>query len=195
MIDTARHFMPLKTMKKMIDLMAQNKMNVLHWHMTDDASFPFESTLFPNISRYGSFQPFSHIYTPSDVRAVIEYSRLRGIRVIPEFDTPGRFPSKLSTRSLIHSYLNLDHTQSWGPFGVPKLLTECYDNNGVLMVPDEFGPIMPTREETYTFLQEFFGEIFNTFPDPYVHLGGDEISYYCWYMNNSSIIFSREKKL
>lgn len=160
MMDTARHYMPLKTIKKMTDLLAQNKMNVLHWHLTDDASFPYESTLFPNISRYGSFQPFSHIYTANDVREVIEYARLRGIRVIPEFDSP-------------------DHTQSWGR-GQPRLLTECYDDNGILKVPDEYGAIMPTREENYVFLQQFFGEIFNTFPDPYVHMGGDEVSYYCW---------------
>ena len=91
MMDTARHYMPLKTIKKMTDLLAQNKMNVLHWHLTDDASFPYESTLFPNISRYGSFQPFSHIYTANDVREVIEYARMRGVRVIPEFDTPGLY--------------------------------------------------------------------------------------------------------
>ena len=106
MMDTARHFIPLKTIKKMIDLLAQNKMNVLHWHLTDDASFPYESTVLPNLSRYGSFQPFSHIYTPADVRIVIEYARLRGIRVIPEFDSPG----------IILLFGILLHTINWVPF-------------------------------------------------------------------------------
>lgn len=89
MLDTARHFIPIKTLQKNIDLIAQNKMNVLHWHLTDDASFSIESTIFPDISRYGSFQPFTHVYTPTDVRGIIEYARLRGVRVIPEFDSPG----------------------------------------------------------------------------------------------------------
>lgn len=90
-MDTARHFIPVKTIKQNIDLISQNKMNVLHWHLTDDSAFPYESTLFPNLSRYGAYQPFSHIYTASDVRDVIEYARLRGIRVIPEFDSPGLY--------------------------------------------------------------------------------------------------------
>jgi hexosaminidase len=97
--------MPLKTIKKMTDLLAQNKMNVLHWHLTDDASFPYESTLFPNISRYGSFQPISHIYTAKDVREVIEYARMRGIRVIPEFDSPGTNLPSINQNVLI--FLNL----------------------------------------------------------------------------------------
>lgn len=81
--------MSLKTIKKMLDLMAMNKMNALHWHLTDDASFPYESYRFPALSREGAFKPFTHVYTQSDVRAVVEYARLRGIRVIPEFDSPG----------------------------------------------------------------------------------------------------------
>lgn len=76
----------------------------------------------------------------------------------------------------------LDHTHSWGP-GQPGLLTECYDDFGNLLIPDEYGAINPVKEENYSFLQEFFNEIFNLFPDPFVHLGGDEVSYYCWCVN------------
>lgn len=79
-------------------------------------------------------------------------------------------------------YQLIDHTHSWGP-GQSGLLTECYDDNGNLLVPDEYGAINPVKEENYDFLQQFFGEIFDVFPDPYVHLGGDEVSYYCWYFS------------
>lgn len=93
MIDTARHFVSVKTIKKMIDLLAQNKMNVLHWHLTDDSAFSYESERFPDISRYGSYRPYSHVYTFNNIREIIEYARVQGVRVIPEFDTPGNFCS------------------------------------------------------------------------------------------------------
>ena len=70
--------------------MCYNKYNVLHWHITDDESFPIESTSFPNLANQGSFGADGrHVYSTEDVASIIEFARMRGIRVIPEFDMPG----------------------------------------------------------------------------------------------------------
>lgn len=161
LLDSSRHFLPLEIIKDNLDLMAQNKMNVFHWHITDDPSFPYESRKFPSLSQLGSFSQYSHVYSPSDVQYIIQYARMRGIRVIPEFDTPG-------------------HTQSWGP-GFPGLLTRCYKKDGT--EDDFFGPINPVPARNFKFLKEFFAETFEVFPDAYVHLGGDEVDFSCWASN------------
>ena len=137
--------------------MAANKMNVFHWHIVDDESFPYQSITFPELSEKGAYDPYYHVYTPDIVQDIIEFARLRGIRVIPEFDTPG-------------------HSNSWGK-AIP-ILTPCYADgkpNG------EFGPIDPTNNLTYTFLASFIKELSTVFPDKYLHLGGDEVNFNCWY--------------
>ena len=80
----------MQTLYDNLDLMSMVKLNILHWHLTDNEAFPFRSDAFPNLSLRGSFNPITHEYTKQNIRDVIEYARVRGIRVIPEFDTPGK---------------------------------------------------------------------------------------------------------
>uniref|UniRef100_A0A914W7E3 Beta-hexosaminidase A n=1 Tax=Plectus sambesii TaxID=2011161 RepID=A0A914W7E3_9BILA len=166
LFDTSRHFLPLRTLRTNLDIMAQNKLNTFHWHIVDSEAFPYVSTTFPNLSKMGAYTP-THVYQQSDVKDVIAYARLRGIRVVVEFDTPG-------------------HTGSWG-LGQPGLLSACFDSNNN---PDPYPNIIdPTQNTTYQFLASFFSEVLSVFPDNYIHLGGDEVLTYtqnCW-LNNPQV--------
>ncbi|XP_060057040.1 beta-hexosaminidase subunit beta isoform X2 [Erinaceus europaeus] len=150
--------------------MAMNKFNVLHWHIVDDQAFPYQSATFPQLSKKGSYT-LTHVYRPKDVREVIEFARRRGIRVLPEFDTPG-------------------HTQSWGK-GQKNLLTVCDAKEKFSTV---YGPINPALNSTYTFLSRLFAEISRVFPDEFIHLGGDEVDLLCWKSNAEIQKFMKQNK-
>ena len=107
MIDTSRHFYPTPVIFQHLDAMSYAKFNVLHWHIVDSISFPYESATFPEMSISGAYSP-DHVYTQDDIKEVVEYALNRGIRVIPEFDTPG-------------------HVRAGYDALKPPILTTCYD--------------------------------------------------------------------
>ncbi|TPP64872.1 Beta-hexosaminidase subunit alpha [Fasciola gigantica] len=171
LIDTARHYLSLESIRNFLDAMAMVKMNVLHWHIVDDESFPFQSITWSNLSRCGAYDSNINVYSHAMIREVLHYARQRGIRVMPEFDTPG-------------------HSQSWGN-GYPELLTTCYSDN---QTNGNLGPINPTTEYTYAFLLKLFLELRNLFPDNLLHLGGDEVDHHCWASNPEVKRFMEEHK-
>ena len=146
MIDSSRHFIPVDVLKRNLDGMAAVKMNVLHWHLSDDQGFRAESKVFPKLTGMGSDGMF---YTQAEIRGVIAYAHDRGIRVVPEFDMPG-------------------HSRSWF-LGYPELSS----GPGPYTLEDGDPITDPTRETTYKFLEKFIAEMAKLFPDAYFHIGGD----------------------
>ena len=157
LMDVARHFEPVEVIKRNLDGMAAVKLNVFHWHLTEDQGFRVESKVFPRLHGMGSDGDF---YTQEQVREVVAYAAARGIRVVPEFDVPG-------------------HATSWF-VGHPELATAP----GPYQIERRYGvfdaAMDPTREETYKFLDRFLGEMAALFPDAYVHVGGDEVTGKHW---------------
>ena len=153
LVDTSRHYLPLKLLLHNLDAMAMNKMNVLHWHMVDSQSWPFQSRTFPELSDKGAYCPNTDcVYTTDQVAQVIYEAKLRGIRVVPEFDLPG-------------------HSQAIGA-SHPELLTACKGGRSE--------PLDVTQDQVYPFVYQLYQEINNTFADDWIHIGGDEVYLECW---------------
>ena len=177
MIDVSRHFQPLDVIRRTLDGMAAVKMNVFHWHLSDDQGFRIESKVFPKLAGLGSDGLF---YTQDQAREIVAYARDRGIRVVPEFDIPG-------------------HALSW-MVGYPELASgNGPDYGGPYQIEREYGifdPVMdPTRESTYKFLDRFIGEMAEIFPDPYMQIGGDENNGVQWKSNPRIQEFAKKHNL
>ena len=160
MIDSARHFIPLDIIRRNIDGMEAVKMNVFHWHLSENQGFRVESKKFPKLHELGSDALY---YTQDEIRDLIAYARDRGIRVVPEFDMPG-------------------HSTAWF-VGHPELAS----GKGPYEIERKWGvfdPAMdPTNEKVYKFLDDLIGEMARIFPDHYFHIGGDEVNGKEWDAN------------
>lgn len=160
MIDSARHFTPLDVLKRNLDGLEAVKMNVFHWHLSDNQGFRVESKKFPKLQGLGSDGLF---YTQDEVRDLIAYARDRGIRVVPEFDVPG-------------------HSTAWF-VGYPELAS----GPGPYSIERKWGvfdpAFDPTNDRTYKFLDQLFEEMGKLFPDHFFHVGGDEVNGKQWDAN------------
>ena len=168
MIDVGRHFIPLDVLKRNLDGMAAVKLNVFHWHLSENQGFRVESKKFPKLQEMGSDGLY---YKQDEVRDLIAYAHDRGIRVVPEFDMPG-------------------HSTAWF-VGYPELAS----GPGPYQLERKWGvfdPAMdPTQEKTYEFLDAFIGEMAQLFPDRYFHIGGDEVNGKQWDANPNIQAFMR----
>ena len=170
MIDVARHFEPVEVLKRNLDAMAAVKLNVFHWHLTEDQGFRVESKKYPKLHQFGSDGNF---YTQEQIKDVIAYARDRGIRVVPEFDIPGHATSWLVGHPELGS--------APGPYTIERR-------------PGIFEPALdPTREEVYKVLDGFLSEMAGLFPDAYMHIGGDENEGKQWDRNPAIQAFMKSK--
>ena len=169
MLDVSRHFFSVAEVKKMIDIMARYKMNVFHWHLTDDQGWRIEIKKYPRLTSVGAFRAGTMIegdktrfdgvrhggyYTQDQIREVVSHAASLGIEVIPEIDLPGHMSAAIA------AYPGLS----------------CHDDP--MEVPMTWGvferTLCPGKDATFTFLEDVFTEILDLFPYEYYHIGGDE---------------------
>ncbi len=170
-LDVCRHFFTVKEVKKYLDYLAMYKMNVFHWHLTDDQGWRIEIKKYPKLTEIGGYRNgtlighysetperydtirYGGFYTQDEIKDVIEYAATRHIQIVPEIEMPGHALAALA------AYPMLACTP--GPFEVGK-------SWGVFK--DVFCP----SELTFNFLQDVLTEVSELFPGKYIHIGGDE---------------------
>ncbi|WP_312317056.1 family 20 glycosylhydrolase [Stenotrophomonas sp.] len=169
MLDSARHFQSLDEIKRVLDAMAEQKLNTFHWHLTDDQGWRMEIKRYPKLTEVGSCRlpagdggrdpatgaerPYCGFYTQDQIREVIAYAAARHIQVIPEIDVPGHATAAIAAYPELGTIdTPLKPISEWGVF--PNLFN--------------------TEESTFEFLENVLEEVIELFPAKYVHVGGDE---------------------
>jgi hexosaminidase len=171
-LDTSRSYFSIESIKRTIDALALVKMNTFHWHITDSQSFPIILKSLPELAKYGAYSP-RQVYTEQQVKDLVHYAKVRGVRVIPEFDAPAHVG------------------EGWERLG----LTTCFNAQPWqnYCVEPPCGQLDVTQDKLYDVLEKLFADYVDYFnPDTVFHMGGDEVSTECW--NSSSVIQNYMKK-
>ena len=175
MIDVARHFQPIDVIKRNLDAMAAVKMNVFHWHLTDDQGWRIQIKKHPKLTDLASDGFF---YTQEEIKSVVKYAAERGILVVPEIDVPGHASAILTAYPEMGSKIN-------------ALSTNSIERNAGIFNPT----LDPSNPKTYQLLSEIFDEVCPLFPGDYFHIGGDENEGKDWDSNPKIQEFKKINKL
>lgn len=172
MLDVSRHFIPVSLVKQQIDLMSRYKLNVLHWHLTDDQGWRIQIRKYPRLTSVGAWRTEADgsrsggFYTQQQIRDVVEYARQRNVMIVPEIEMPGHASAAVAA----YPWLSCPKQ----PIPVPRTW-------GV------FADIFCAGDETtFTFLHDVLDEVTELFPSPYIHIGGDEVPKQQWAQSTSS---------
>lgn len=162
LLDTSRNFFPSLAIKRTLDGMSASKMNVFHWHITDSHSFPLEIPTMPQFTIYGAYG-LNYTYSPNVIHEIIQYAKLRGIRVIIEIDTPS----------------HAGNGWNWGPrFGLGNLAV-CVNVQPwrSYCIQPPCGQLNPVNIFVFGVLRDVYRHIQTLLPsDETIHMGGDEVS-------------------
>ena len=175
MIDVARHFQPIDVIKRNLDAMAAVKMNVFHWHLTDDQGWRIQIKKHPKLTDLASDGFF---YTQEEIKSVVKYAAERGVLVVPEIDVPGHASAILTAYPEMGSIIN-------------ALSTNSIERNAGIFNPT----LDPSNPKTYQLLSEIFDEVCPLFPGDYFHIGGDENEGKDWDSNPKIQEFKKKNKL
>jgi hexosaminidase len=191
MLDVSRHFFAVAEVKQYIDLMAHYKLNVFHWHLTDDNGWRIEIKSYPKLTevgacrvvRYGTFgdriapqpgEPTTDCgyYTQEEIKDIVAYAKARYVTIVPEIDVPGH------SLAAIAAYPELSITKEKQLVSPGHKFSEWYGNGTFKMLLDN--TLNPADEKVYAFLDKVFGEVAALFPGEYIHAGGDECYHGYW---------------
>lgn len=161
LLDTSRNFIPISDIKRTIDGMSASKFNVFHWHITDSHSFPLEIPSIPQFTLYGAYSP-DLVYSVSDVKHIIRYAKLRGIRVIIEIDSPS----------------HAGNGWNWGKENGLGDLAVCVNAQPwrQFCIQPPCGQLNPVNSLVFNMLREIYRHLLTMLPQgETIHMGGDEV--------------------
>jgi hexosaminidase len=189
-LDVCRHFMPVEFVKKYIDLIAMHKMNIFHWHLTEDQGWRIEIKKYPKLTEVSAWRketvvgrgrtkplefdgtPHGGFYTQDEIREIVAYARKRFVTIVPEIEMPGHCQAAIAAYpELGNNDQPLDVCRWWG-----------YGED-----------VFNVEDSTISFLQDILTEVMDLFPGQFIHIGGDEVPKHHW--KNSPAAQVRIKEL